>query len=58
MDVLLVEKWDRPYSREFAAYPLAGLRKNKFWPRVSRVDDTFGDRNLICACPPIQDYEN
>ena len=48
-DVLLSEKWDRPYSRERAAYPVPGLRKRKFWPSVSRVDDTFGDRNLVCS---------
>lgn len=44
---LLVEKWDRPYSREQAAYPVADLRKKKFWPSVGRVDDTYGDRNLV-----------
>ncbi len=47
IDVLLGE-WDRPYTREKAAYPMSGLRKKKFWPSVSRVDDTFGDRNLVC----------
>ncbi|RKO84899.1 glycine cleavage system P-protein-domain-containing protein [Blyttiomyces helicus] len=47
VEVLLVEKWDRPYSRETAAYPVKGLRERKFWPRVGRVDDTFGDRNLV-----------
>ncbi|KAJ8330202.1 glycine decarboxylase subunit P [Batrachochytrium dendrobatidis] len=57
MDVLINEKWDRTYSRETAAYPVPGLKKRKFWPSVSRVDDTFGDRNLICSCPPIEDYE-
>ncbi|KAH6564486.1 hypothetical protein BASA50_005985 [Batrachochytrium salamandrivorans] len=57
MDVLISAEWDRPYSRETAAYPVPGLRKRKFWPSVSRVDDTFGDRNLICSCPPIEDYE-
>ncbi|KAJ1547610.1 hypothetical protein HK096_002086 [Nowakowskiella sp. JEL0078] len=53
----LVGEWERTYSREYAAYPVPGLRKRKFWPSVSRVDDTFGDRNLICSCPPIEDYE-
>jgi glycine dehydrogenase len=57
VDVLLAAKWDRPYSRELAAFPVPGLRAKKFWPTVSRVDDTFGDRNLICACPPISEYE-
>lgn len=56
VDVLLREKWDRPYTREQAAYPLPYLRKKKFWPTVSRVDDTYGDRNLVrkrrrgCVC--------
>jgi glycine dehydrogenase len=55
--VLLSDKWDRPYTREEAAYPVASLRRRKFWPTVSRVDDAFGDRNLVCACPPLSDYE-
>lgn len=50
--------WDRPYSREKAAYPVAGLKERKFWPSVSRVDDTYGDTNLYCTCPPIEDYAN
>ncbi|KAI9197243.1 glycine cleavage system P-protein-domain-containing protein [Polychytrium aggregatum] len=54
---LLKPEWDRPYSREQAAFPLPGLKKKKFWPTVSRVDDTYGDRNLICSCPPLEDYE-
>ncbi|KAI8802863.1 glycine cleavage system P-protein-domain-containing protein [Cladochytrium replicatum] len=57
VDTLLTEKWDRPYTREEAAYPLGYLRRRKFWPTVARVDDTYGDRNLICSCPPIEDYE-
>jgi len=44
------------YSREQAAYPVNSLRTRKFWPPVSRVDNPYGDRNLVCACPPIQDY--
>ncbi|TPX36319.1 glycine dehydrogenase (aminomethyl-transferring) [Synchytrium microbalum] len=55
--VVLSDKWDRPYSRETAAYPMADLRKRKFWPSTSRVDDAYGDRNLICSCPPLEDYE-
>ncbi|PVU91218.1 hypothetical protein BB561_004503 [Smittium simulii] len=57
MEDLLTDKWDHPYTRENAAYPLAILRKNKFWPTVSRVDDAFGDTNLVCSCPPLSDYE-
>ncbi|KAL2022989.1 hypothetical protein VTK56DRAFT_4204 [Thermocarpiscus australiensis] len=48
-------RWDRPYSREKAAYPLPWLREKKFWPSVARVDDTYGDLNLFCTCPPVED---
>ncbi len=48
--------WDRPYSREQAAYPLAWVRERKFWPSVSRVDNAYGDRNLVCTCAPLEDY--
>ncbi|MDX1556774.1 MAG: glycine dehydrogenase (aminomethyl-transferring), partial [Xanthomonadales bacterium] len=48
----LAGKWERPYSREEAAYPVAGLRLRKFWSPVGRVDNVYGDRNLICSCPP------
>lgn len=47
--------WDRPYSRDLAAYPLPWLREKKFWPSVARVNDTFGDLNLFCTCPPVED---
>ncbi|KAJ3130656.1 hypothetical protein HK100_007772 [Physocladia obscura] len=57
IDVVAANEWDRPYTREQAAYPVASLRRNKFWPTVARVDDTYGDRNLICSCPPIEEYE-
>lgn len=50
-------EWGRAYSREEAVYPLPWLRSNKFWPSVNRVDDVYGDRNLVCACPPMEDYE-
>ncbi|MBK9161580.1 MAG: aminomethyl-transferring glycine dehydrogenase [Nitrosomonadales bacterium] len=49
-------EWARPYSREQAAYPLPYVRENKFWPAVARVDNVYGDKNLICACPPIAAY--
>jgi glycine dehydrogenase len=49
-------EWNRPYSREQAAYPLPYVRDNKFWPSVARVDNVYGDKNLICACPPIESY--
>jgi glycine dehydrogenase len=48
--------WPHAYSREQAAYPVAGLRQRKFWPAVSRIDNPYGDRNLICTCPPLSDY--
>jgi glycine dehydrogenase len=50
--------WDRPYSREAAAYPSPWTRTHKFWPAVGRVDDTFGDRNLVCTCPDISAFED
>ena len=54
--VVLADDWDRPYSREKAAFPLAHLRFNKFWPSVSRIDSAYGDRNLICSCIPVEEY--
>ena len=54
--VLLSDTWDKPYSREKAAYPLDWVRENKFFASVSRVDDAYGDRNLICTCAPIEAY--
>ena len=56
-DVLISGDWDRPYSREKAAYPAGWSREAKFWPSVGRVDNAFGDRNLVCTCPPIEAYE-
>ena len=49
-------EWTRPYSREQAAYPLSWVRDNKFWPAVARVDNVYGDKNLVCSCPPIEAY--
>lgn len=50
------DSWDRPYSRELAAYPTPFTRDRKFWPAVARVESAYGDRNLVCACPPIEEY--
>jgi glycine dehydrogenase len=50
------DEWDRPYTRQQAAYPTQHTRERKFWPAVARVESAFGDRNLICACPPIESY--
>jgi len=52
---LLVERWDRPYTREQAAYPVAALRTAKYFPPVNRIDGAFGDRNVFCSCPPLVD---
>ncbi|HEY9280901.1 MAG TPA: aminomethyl-transferring glycine dehydrogenase, partial [Eoetvoesiella sp.] len=54
--MLLVTEWHHDYSREAAAYPVSSLRDNKYWPPVARVDNAYGDRNLICACLPIEAY--
>ena len=48
------DKWDRPYSREQAAFPAPWTRDHKFWPAVARIDNVYGDRNLFCSCPPIE----
>ena len=50
------DDWGRPYGREQAAFPAAWLRQHKFWPAVARIDNVYGDRNLVCACPPIESY--
>ena len=57
MNLALNDNWDFPYSREKAVFPLQWLKVKKFWPTVRRVNDAFGDRNLICSCPPMSDYE-
>ncbi|RAJ87782.1 glycine dehydrogenase [Chitinophaga dinghuensis] len=55
--VITADEWTRPYSRQQAAYPLEYVKLNKFWPSVSRVNNTHGDRNLICTCEPVSAYE-
>lgn len=55
--VLVADEWTHAYGREQAAYPVAGLRINKYWSPVGRVDNVYGDRNLICSCPPPSEYE-
>ena len=55
-DAVTADDWSHPYSREQAAYPLPWVRTSKVWPAVSRIDNPYGDRNLICACPPIEAY--
>ena len=51
------DNWDHKYSRKDAAYPHAYLINNKYWSPVSRIDNVYGDRNLFCVCPPIDEYE-
>ncbi len=54
--VVTADDWDRPYSRQRAAYPLPFLHNAKFWPAISRIDNAYGDRNLVCSCLPIEEY--
>jgi glycine dehydrogenase len=54
---LVADAWEHGYPREEAAYPVAELRRNKYWPPVSRIDAQYGDRHLMCACPPIEAYQ-
>jgi len=53
---IMDDSWDRPYSKQEAAFPVPGLRDSKFWPSVNRIDNVYGDRNLFCACPAIESY--
>ncbi|MGE3498301.1 MAG: aminomethyl-transferring glycine dehydrogenase [Candidatus Binatia bacterium] len=53
----LAGEWNHPYSREQAVYPVASLREHKYWSPVGRVDNVYGDRNLMCSCPPVADYQ-
>jgi glycine dehydrogenase len=55
-EMIAADKWDFPYSREQAAFPLPWVRERKFWPAVARIDNAYGDRNLVCACPPLEAY--
>ena len=52
----LVRDWDRPYTREEGCFPPGAFRVDKYWPSVNRVDNVYGDRNLVCSCPPMEDY--
>ncbi len=55
-EVVTAEDWTHPYTREQAAFPAPWTKAHKFWPSVGRVDDAYGDRNLVCACPPVEEY--
>ena len=52
----LVGDWDRKYSRETGCFPPGSFRVDKYWPPVGRVDNVYGDRNLVCTCPPVESY--
>jgi glycine dehydrogenase len=54
--MVMAEQWAHDYSREAAAFPLATLRQHKYWPPVARVDNAYGDRNIMCSCLPIETY--
>lgn len=54
-DVVMSDAWDRPYSREQAAFPAPWVKDSKFWPHVGRIDNAYGDRNLICTCPSVEE---
>jgi len=58
LQMITSDKWDYPYTRQKAAFPLEFVSKNKFWPTVRRVDEAYGDRNLVCSCNPIESYVN
>ena len=58
MEMVLGDNWDRAYSREHAAFPMPYVKANKFWPTCGRVDNVYGDRNLVCTCPPLSAYED
>jgi glycine dehydrogenase len=54
---LTAETWSHPYSREQAVFPVAGLRDGKYWPPIGRIDNGYGDRHLVCTCPPLSEYQ-
>jgi glycine dehydrogenase len=56
-DVLTADAWDRPYSREHAGFPTRWVRERKFWPSVGRLNNVYGDKNLVCSCPPVESYQ-
>jgi glycine dehydrogenase len=56
--LLLKGDWAKPYTKEQAFFPLPALREDKYWPPVGRVDNVYGDRHLVCACPPMEAYRD
>ncbi|GAA3420670.1 hypothetical protein GCM10018952_64680 [Streptosporangium vulgare] len=57
-DSLVADEWGHPYGRTEAAYPLPSVREGKYWSPVRRIDQAYGDRNLVCSCPPLEAYED
>jgi len=56
-DMIASEEWNKPYTRMDAVYPLPSLMENKYWPFVGRIDNIYGDKNVHCTCPAIEEYE-
>ncbi len=56
--LLMASPWEKPYDKERAFFPLDAVRHDKFWPPVARVDNVYGDRHLVCSCPPMDAYRN
>ena len=56
--IVAANDWNRPYSREQSAFPAPWVKNNKFWPSVSRIDEAYGDRHLVCSCPPMESYQS
>ena len=54
---MVSDEWNHKYPRSLAAFPKPWLRDNKFWPAVGRIDNPYGDRNLVCTCPPMDTYQ-
>jgi glycine dehydrogenase len=57
VEMVAANEWTAPYSREQAAFPVPGLRRDKYFSPVRRIDNAYGDRNLVCSCPPLEEYE-
>jgi glycine dehydrogenase len=55
-EMVTAERWEHPYGRATAAFPAPWVRASKFWPAVARIDNAWGDRHLVCTCPPVASY--
>tara|TARA_Y100000590_G_C15149993_1_gene799479 strand:- start:160 stop:633 length:474 start_codon:yes stop_codon:yes gene_type:complete len=58
IDEISSDEWNHKYTRQEASFPIIYLKNKKYWPPVARIDNVYGDRNLFCSCPPLEDYEN